>query len=209
MCHFPDFRMCSTTVKAVKDVVSVECATIDQWHEWLRQHHDTSNGVWLVYHKKSSPTSSISYDDMVSEALCWGWVDSRPGSVDEFRGKLYFSPRKKTSAWSAKNKARVEVLLREGRMQPAGLAIIAAAKEADTWDKLNAVEQLDIPPDLAAAFAALPGSRKNFDAFSRTNKRMVLEWIAQAKKPETRATRIATTAQKAAENEVANLWRKS
>jgi hypothetical protein len=193
----------------VIDAAMVECTALEEWRGWLREHHRGATGVWLVYHKKASPLPSLSYDEMVSEALCWGWVDSRPGTVDDYRGKLYFAPRKKTSAWSAKNKQRIEDLIKEGRMQAAGLALVEEAKASGTWTALDAVEQLTIPNDLAEAFDAHPGSRENFEGFSRTNKRMVLEWIAQAKKPETRATRITTTAEKAAVNEVANLWRKS
>lgn len=207
-CFLGSNRHCST-LRVVIDAAMVECTTIEEWRGWLREHHRGASGVWLVYHKKVSPLPSLSYDEMVSEALCWGWVDSRPGTVDDYRGKLYFAPRKKTSAWSAKNKQRIEDLIKEGRMQAAGLALVEEAKVSGTWTALDAVEQLAIPDDLVAAFAAHPGSQENFEGFSRTNKRMVLEWIAQAKKPETRATRITTTAEKAAVNEVANLWRKS
>jgi len=207
-CFVSPSLHCST-LRVVIDAAMVECTTLEEWRGWLREHHCGATGVWLVYHKKASPLPSLSYDEMVSEALCWGWVDSRPGTVDDYRGKLYFAPRKKTSGWSAKNKQRIEILIKEGRMQAAGLALVEEAKASGTWTALDAVEQLAIPDDLAVAFAAHPGSQENFEDFSRTNKRMVLEWIAQAKKPETRATRITTTAEKAALNEVANLWRKS
>jgi uncharacterized protein YdeI (YjbR/CyaY-like superfamily) len=91
----------------------IECATITQWSSWLEQHHTQDLGVWVIYHKKSSPQSSLDYEDLVCEALCWGWVDSRVARVDD--------------------RERVERLESEGRMQPSGRAVVVEAKRAGKW----------------------------------------------------------------------------
>jgi uncharacterized protein YdeI (YjbR/CyaY-like superfamily) len=191
----------------VSDPREVECTTIAQWASWLKMNSSSASGVWLVYHKKSSPRPTIDYDDMVCEALCWGWVDSRVGRVDEHRTKTYFSPRRRTSAWSASNKARIDRLVGEGRMQPAGIASVEDARQSGAWTTLDVTNSLEIPDDLLAAFRRFPGSKRNFETFSRSNQRMILEWILLARRRETRAARIQTTAETAARNEVANLRR--
>jgi uncharacterized protein YdeI (YjbR/CyaY-like superfamily) len=143
----------------------------------------------------------------VEEALCFGWIDSLPRKLDEKRSMLLLAPRKAKSAWSALNKARVEKLLAAKLMQPAGLAVIAAAKASGHWSKLDAVELLEIPDDLGKALAKSAAARKNFDTFPRSVRRAILEWIIQAKKPETRAARITETVSKAKDNIRANQWR--
>lgn len=177
------------------------------WRQWLAQNHDRASGVWLVFTKKGFHGPRVAYEDAVQEALCFGWVDSRPGTVDGTRSRLYFSPRQPGSGWAATNKARVERLIAAGQMTPAGQAKIDAAIADGSWTLLDAVEVLTVPEDLAQALAALPGARAHFDAFSRSARRGLLEWIVQAKRPETRAQRIDQTARCAAENRVANAWR--
>jgi uncharacterized protein YdeI (YjbR/CyaY-like superfamily) len=120
---------------------------------------------------------------------------------------LWFAPRKPRTGWSAPNKQRVEALIADGRMAPAGLAKIEAAKQDGSWSALDAVEALEIPPDLKQALAANPAAQQYFDAFPRSAKRAILAWIANAKKPETRANRISETVRLAAENVRANQWR--
>jgi len=188
------------------DAEHVEVARLTDWRTWLRRNHQQPNGVWLVYPRSTKKQSGLTYDEMVDEAVCWGWIDSRPGKVDDEHAKLFFSPRKATSGWSAKNKHRVSRLLGAGRLQPSGLKVIEVAKKSGAWTKLDDVEKLEIPVDLGLAFQRLPGAEENFQSFSRTNKRMVLEWISNAKKPETRQRRVDETAAKAFRNEVANLW---
>jgi uncharacterized protein YdeI (YjbR/CyaY-like superfamily) len=120
---------------------------------------------------------------------------------------LWFSPRKPGSGWSKPNKERIEKMIAVGRMAPAGLEKINAAKSDGSWTLLDAVEALEIPPDLETALAAYPQARTNFDAFPRSAKRAILEWIMQAKRPETRAKRVGETARLAEENIRANQWR--
>jgi uncharacterized protein YdeI (YjbR/CyaY-like superfamily) len=143
----------------------------------------------------------------VEEALCFGWVDSKPGKIDEERSSLYFAPRKPKSGWSKPNKVRIERMIAAGLMTPAGLAKIETAKKDGSWEKLDGVEMLEVPPDLEQAFKQFKSSKANFEAFPRSVKRGILEWIVQAKKPETRAKRVEETVRLAAENKRANQWR--
>jgi uncharacterized protein YdeI (YjbR/CyaY-like superfamily) len=174
-------------------------------HRWLDANHGRRDGIWLVYDKGGHRT--LSYDDIVEEALAHGWIDSRSGSADDGRAKLWLAPRRARSAWSRRNKEIVERLGAKGQMHEAGLAVVAAAKESGTWSALDEVERLVEPDDLAAALDARPVARRHWDEFPRSTKRAILEWIASAKKPETRAVRIRTTVDEAAVNRRANQWR--
>jgi uncharacterized protein YdeI (YjbR/CyaY-like superfamily) len=177
-----------------------------QWRRWLGKHHARPDGLWLVTWKKTSGGPHVSYDEVVEEALAHGWIDSKSRALDAERSMLWLAPRKPRTGWSAPNKARVERLLAAKRMHPAGLAKIETAKEDGSWTKLDAVEQLTVPPDLAAALKRQPPAAAHFDSFPRSVKRGILEWIVQAKRPETRARRIDETARLARRNERANQW---
>jgi uncharacterized protein YdeI (YjbR/CyaY-like superfamily) len=185
---------------------SIEVTTRAQLRAWLLANHGRTTGVWLVTWKKGSGKPPLASGDAVEEALCFGWVDSKPGVVDAQRTKRWLAPRKPGSGWSKLNKTRIAALTRAGLMHASGLAKIRAAKKDGTWSKLDEVEQLLVPADLAAAFAAHPGAKANFEAFPRSVKRNLLEWIVQAKKPETRLARVTTTATLAAKNQRANQW---
>ncbi|MGL4553725.1 MAG: YdeI/OmpD-associated family protein [Gemmataceae bacterium] len=186
---------------------SVHPATRADWRAWLADRHGRAAGVWVITWKKAAQRDTPSYDDLVEEALCFGWVDSRPGKLDGLRTMLYFAPRKPGSGWARPNKLRIERLVAAGLMTPAGQAKIDAAKADGSWEKLDAVEALEVPADLAAALAALAEARANWDAFPRSARRGILEWVVQARRPETRARRVAETARLAAVNERANQWK--
>ena len=188
------------------DAEDVPVETRAEWREWLAAHHASSPGVWVVTYKKASGKPAPSYDDLVEESLCFGWVDSRPGKVDDERTRLYICPRKKGSGWAATNKARIERLTADGQMMPAGLAVLEQAKADGSWTLLDASEQGIVPDDLSAAFDAHPGSRDNFDAFPPRVRKAILEWIYLAKRPETRASRIDETARLAQQNIRANQY---
>ena len=168
------------------------------WRAWLVANHATSSGVHLVSWRKGAGHTSVPYEDAVEEALCVGWIDAVAGRLDEQRSLQWFAPRRSRSGWARSNKERVERLIAAGQMLPAGLAAIEEAKRNGTWTLLDDVENLVVPADLAAALDADPVARKHWDAFSRSPRRAILEWIAQAKRPETRAKRIADTAEYAA-----------
>jgi uncharacterized protein YdeI (YjbR/CyaY-like superfamily) len=182
--------------------------TRSQWRTWLSKNHTRKEGVWLVLWKQASGKVQMGYDESVEEALCFGWIDSKPRKLDEFRSMLWFAPRKAKTGWSRPNKIRIERAISEGIMTSAGLAKIEAAKKDGSWSSLDQVEELQIPEDLAAEFKKHPPSADNFEAFPRSVKRGILEWILNAKRPETRATRILETATLAAKNERANQWKK-
>lgn len=179
-----------------------------EWRAWLEHHHPRKEGIWLIGYKKATGKSRFDYDEAVEEALCFGWIDSKPNKLDEERSLLWFAPRKPGTGWSKLNKERVERLMAQGLMMPAGLAKVEAAKQDGSWTALDAIEALEIPPDLGQALTAYE-SAQNFEAFPRSVKRGILEWILSAKKPETRAKRIEETAQLAAQNLRANQWRSS
>ncbi len=169
---------------------------------WLEANHVTSNtGAWLVTWRAGTGHAALDYEAAVEEALCFGWVDSTGGRVDDQRNKLYFAPRKAHSAWAATNKARVERLIEDGRMAPAGLAAIERAKANGSWTILDTVERLEVPADLAAALDAHPPASANFAAFPASARKMQLTWLVMAKRPETRSARITAIATAAARNE--------
>jgi uncharacterized protein YdeI (YjbR/CyaY-like superfamily) len=186
---------------AFDDAPLVEVETAAEWRAWLEAHHASARGVWLVVGRTGSGGTGPSYEVAVEEALCFGWVDSKGGAIDEQRSKLYFAPRRPRSAWAGTNKARVERLMAAGRMAPAGLAAIEAAKENGSWTILDSVERLEVPDDLAAALSARPGAREHWDAFPRSVRRSALESVAFARRSETRASRIEQIAVLAERNE--------
>lgn len=178
-----------------------------EWRAWLAANHTRQEGVWLISYKQATGKPRVDYNESVEEAICFGWIDSKANKLDDERSMLWFAPRKAGTGWSKSNKERVARLLQAGLMAAAGLAKVEAAQRDGSWYALDAVEALEIPPDLAEALAAYAAAQGNFDAFPRSVKRGILEWIASAKKPDTRANRVAETARLAAENRRANQWR--
>jgi len=179
----------------------------EQWRDWLRAHHADSSGIWLVtWKKRAGGDRHVGYDAIVEEALCFGWVDSVPRTVDAEHTALLLTPRKPGSRWSRPNKERVQRLTAAGLMAPAGLQMVELAKKTGTWTALDEVEDLTEPPDLAAALDADPEARRHWEEFPRSARRGILEWIVSAKRPQTRDKRIRETAELAARGERANQW---
>jgi uncharacterized protein YdeI (YjbR/CyaY-like superfamily) len=178
----------------------VEVTSAAELREWLEANHDKSPGIWLVSYKKAAGEKYLPYEDLVCEALCWGWIDSKARSLDELRSQLLLTPRKPASKWSRPNKIRVAELETTGRMEAPGRAVVEAAKASGTWTALDDVENLVEPAELKAALDATPEARKNWDAFPRSTRRATLEWIAAAKRPETLERRISETVDLAARN---------
>ena len=187
-------------MRAGEALERVEVRSRAEWREWLVANHEQPESVWLVRFKAHRP-EHVTYDEAVEEALCFGWVDSVPRKLDDDRSMVLMSPRKPGSAWSALNKRRVALMEAAGRMAPAGAAMVALARSNGMWEFLDDVERLEVPPDLASAFAASPGSRAEWDGFPPSARRGMLEWIKQAKTAPTRAKRIAKTADCAARGE--------
>jgi uncharacterized protein YdeI (YjbR/CyaY-like superfamily)/molybdopterin converting factor small subunit len=185
----------------IDDAERVHAESVEAWHAWLAEHHERTDGVWLVAWKRHTDRPRMTYEDAVVEALAWGWIDSKAARIDDEREMLWYSPRRPGSDWSRSNKERVARLEAEGRLMPAGRAAIEHAKADGSWTRLDDAEDLVVPDDLAAAFAARPGALDHWDEFSRTVKRNTLAEIARAKRPETRQRRIEQTADLAARGE--------
>ena len=190
-------------MSALDDAPHIHADDRVTWRAWLEANHASARGVWLVTWRSRSGRPRLDYEAAIEEALCFGWVDSTGGHLDEERGRLYFAPRKPRSPWAASNKARVARLIADGRMRPAGLAAIDRAKENGSWEVLDSVERLEVPGDLAKALDDRPGAAACFAAFTPSTRKNLLGWIALAVRPETRAVRIAKVADAAARNESA------
>jgi len=176
----------------VEDVPDLEIRTRAELRAWLEANHATHGPVWLVTHKKHH-ADYLSYDAIVEEALCFGWIDSTARALDADRSKLYFRQRKPGSNWSGINKRRVEALERAGLMTDAGRAPIERAKADGTWTILDDVEALVVPPDLTALLEANPTARANFEGYPRSAKMAFLWWIKSAKTEPTRSKRLEGT----------------
>lgn len=180
------------------DAERLEPATVEEWSAWLRDNHPQPQGVWLVSPRRAAERA-FSYEQAVLEALRYGWVDSTVKPVDELRSMQWFAPRRRSSMWTRINKGRVARLEEAGLMEPAGAAAISTAKETGMWTLMDDVEDCIVPDDLAAAFDRNPGAREHWESWSASAQKLILSWIVLAKRPETRAVRISTTAQKAAQ----------
>jgi uncharacterized protein YdeI (YjbR/CyaY-like superfamily) len=168
------------------------------WREWLAEQHAQRTQVWLLLHKKHVEEPSVSYDEAVEEALCWGWIDGLTKRWDERSYAVRFTPRKPGSVWSESNVARVARMIEQGRMTPAGMALVDEAKRRGTWDNA-ASGRLDVtPPDLEAALAGVPAAAERWETWASTHRRQYVYWVLDAKRPETRARRIADVVRRAA-----------
>lgn len=188
-------------MSALDDAPEVHANDPATWRAWLEANHLVARGAWLLMRRQRAGGESMGYEAAVEEALCFGWVDSTRRPVDDERNKLYFAPRKPKSAWAATNKARVERLIKDGRMAPAGLAAIGLARANGSWETLDSTERLEIPADLAAALDACSPAAANFMGFPPSARKIMLGWVAMARRSETRASRITEIADAAARNE--------
>ncbi len=178
----------------------VEITSSKQLNEWLESHHTQRESVWLVTYKKHVEGKYVSTSEVLDELLCYGWIDGGRRKLDEDRTMQLISPRK-AQHWAQSYKDRAAKLEEEGRMQAAGRSAIEASKRKGLWNFMDDVDALIKPDDLVKALSEHPPALENFDAFPDASKRFVLRWIKLAKKPETRAKRIAQTAELAAKNE--------
>lgn len=182
-----------------EDIGTYYPASRKEWRQWLQDNHIDKPAVWLVQYKKGSGIPSISWSEAVDEALCFGWVDSIRKTVGPDQFIQFFSKRKAKSTWSKINKAKIEDLIEKGLMAQAGHNSIALAKQNGSWSILDEVEELTIPDDLEQAFRANRSSEDFYLSLSKSIKKMILQWIALAKRPETRQKRIQEVAVLAAQ----------
>ncbi len=170
----------------------IECTSADGWAAWLAEHHETAAGAWLRIAKAGTNVPTVTYAEALDEALCHGWIDGQKDRLDDTYWLQRFTPRGPRSRWSKINRAKAEALIAGGRMRPAGLREVDRAKADGRWAAAyDGQRTADIPDDLAAAFTAEPAAAAFFGTLSGANRYAVLYRIAEAKRPETRARRIA------------------
>lgn len=179
------------------DAERVAVTTAAEWRAWLEANHAASPGVWVIQYRRGSGREGLVYEDLVCEALCFGWVDGTVRRLDDERTMLYVAPRRRGGTWARSNKDRVERLAAEGRMAPAGLAAVAAAKADGSWTVLDAVDALEVPGDLAAALDADAEARAGYDALSASARRQLLWSVVSAKRAETRERRVRAAVEQA------------
>jgi len=180
----------SDTTMPAKDTKVFSPANPQEWREWLEENHLNESAVWLIYYKKSSQLTTITWSEAVDEALCFGWIDSTARPLDADRYMQFFTKRKPGGGWSKINKEKIRKLTEEGRMSQAGLDAIAAAKENGSWTLLDEVEELVVPDDLANALAENAVALSFFQKLSKSDKRHLLYWVSSAKRDDTRRKRI-------------------
>jgi uncharacterized protein YdeI (YjbR/CyaY-like superfamily) len=165
----------------------------DDWRAWLDEQHATSQGLWLKVAKKDTGIATVTYDEALDVALCYGWIDGQRNRFDDTWFLQRFTPRRARSKWSQRNCAKVATLTDQGLMRPAGLREVDRAKADGRWDAAYPSQRdLVVPDDLQAALDADGAAREFFDALDRTNRYAILYRLHDAKKPETRARRIET-----------------
>jgi len=176
------------------------------WRSWLEKNNDKEKSVWLIIYRKDTAKKSVNYAEAVEEALCFGWIDSKANKRDEESFYQFFTRRNLKSNWSRVNKERVTKLIDDRLMTSRGLETIELAKRNGTWTALDKIENLELPIDLKKALKQNAEAAKYFDAFPRSVKKGILEWIQNAKKEETREKRIKETVSLALKNIRANQY---
>jgi uncharacterized protein YdeI (YjbR/CyaY-like superfamily) len=179
-------------------------STTAQWRDWLARNCQSEKEVWLVIHHKDSGTPSVRYHEAIEHALCHGWIDSHARKHDADSSRLRFTPRKPRSTWSRVNRQRAAKMTELGLMTEHGQALIELAKANGTWQVVPDDASAAIPDDLRDLLDRNDAARTNFENFPPSSKRLILEWIATAKRPETRRRRIDRTVELAAVNLRAN-----
>ncbi len=179
----------------------------EAWRKWLEKNHAKAERIRLILYKKGASKTSVTYAEAVEEALCFGWIDSKPNKRDEESYVLLFTERKPKSVWSKINKGRIAELLKQGKMTKFGLAKIERAKLDGSWEALDEIEELIMPPALQQAFKGSKVALTNFNKFPPSVKKAIYQWIVSAKTEHTLKNRVKETVEKAAENIRANQWK--
>lgn len=171
------------------DTPTIEAA---DFRDWLTNNHSTAKNVWVLLWKKSSGQQTLTIGDVIDQALCFGWIDSKGESVDAERYRVYCSPRKAGSGWSRVNKAKIKQLTAAGALQPAGVAAIERAKADGSWALLDGAESGIVPPDLAKALAKAKVTDR-YNDLTPGQRKAILTWLVTAKRETTRDARITKT----------------
>ena len=176
---------------ALDDGEKVRAPDAATWRAWLDENHRSSTGAWLVRARPGSDVQAVEYEEAIMQALCFGWIDGPVRVFDERTSGLWFAPRRPSSGWAATNKARLIVLEQRGLMAEAGLRAVEVAKANGAWTVLDNAEALREPDDLAAGLDADPTARAAWDAFPPSSRKFGISSVDAARRPETRAARIA------------------
>jgi uncharacterized protein YdeI (YjbR/CyaY-like superfamily) len=187
----------STMAKAL---ITLVVRTRVAWRRWLASHHASSPGIWLVRHKQHAGVRSMPYEDVVCEALCFGWIDSLVKRLDDERFAIKITPRKPASKWSAINRKRWKRLEAAGRLAPPGRATAPTSRRYTPRPTIP-----ELPAYIATAFKANRRAWENFQSLARTYRRDFVVWIHTAKRPETRARRIRESIARLAAGETLGL----
>ncbi|MBE8518801.1 YdeI/OmpD-associated family protein [Amycolatopsis sp. H6(2020)] len=185
-------------MEKIDGVAVLKVGSVEEWRSWLAAPREPS--VWLVIRRKGSAVPGVLIHEAMEQALCFGWIDSKALRRDAESTYLSFTPRKPGSTWSRVNRERVLRLTAAGSMAPAGQAMVDLARRTGTWDLLAEAQDGVVPGDLRCALEGDVVALRCFEGFPPSSRRLILEWIAKAKRPETRRRRIATTVELAREN---------
>jgi uncharacterized protein YdeI (YjbR/CyaY-like superfamily) len=170
----------------------ISFASAAAWEQWLEQHHASSDGVWIMIAKKGSGIESVRYPEVLETALCFGWIDGRREALDERRFLQRFTPRRARSRWSRINREKAERLIAEDRMHMAGLGEVERARADGRWEAAYEGQRtITVPEDLRRELDARPQARAFFEGLSSQNRYAILYRLQDAKRPETRARRLA------------------
>jgi uncharacterized protein YdeI (YjbR/CyaY-like superfamily) len=174
------------------DLPELLLPSVDEWRAWLTEHHADEPGVWLVLHKKGGAVTSLTYDEALDVALCFGWIDGQVGRRDEGSYRQRFTPRVKRSPWSQRNRENVARLSAAGMMHPAGIAAVEAAQADGRWERAYARQsEAVVPDDLAAAMAVNPRAQATFDSLNAINRFALIYRLGSVKRAVTRERKIA------------------
>lgn len=173
------------------DLPMLAVGSMRSWQDWLAAHHETSPGVWLKIAKKGAGGPTVSYAEAIDGALCYGWIDGQKGGLDGEYWLQRFTPRTSRSRWSKINREKAERLMAEGRMAPAGLREVEAARADGRWEAAyEGQATATVPPDLARELDRNPAARAFFATLTGANRYAILYRIQDARRPQTRARRI-------------------
>jgi uncharacterized protein YdeI (YjbR/CyaY-like superfamily) len=176
--------------------------TRQDFRRWLEANHQTSGGIWVIYYKKHTKMLSISYNEAVEEALCFGWIDSKVQTIDDLRYKQVFTPRNPKSVWSKVNKVRIANMIKEGKMMSAGKKAVEEGKKSGQWDKAygSRTKPPPLPEEFITALMKHPQAWENFNNFAPSYRANYIFWIISAKRQETRDKRIKIVVERAGKN---------
>ena len=191
----------------MSNIVEFHPKNQQDWRKWLEKNHQTEDAVWLIFYKQSSTKANLTWSEAVDHSLCYGWIDSIKKTVDSESYKQYFSKRKANSTWSKVNKDKVEKLAADNVMKDAGFKVIDVAKKNGSWTLLDSVEALILPDLLLQEFKKHEGALAYYKGLSNSDKKILLSWIALAKRPDTKEKRAIEIAENAAQNQKPKVFR--